>query len=71
MDQRLEGTPLILRAVELVIEDLEECDYPERNEQLTQLNALRTRLLAEMPSRVGWGESSVASLLSREGRDWL
>ena len=49
MDKRLEGTPLILRAVELVIADLDECDYPERNEQLTQLDALRTRLLAEMP----------------------
>jgi hypothetical protein len=49
MDERLEGTPLILRAVELVIADLNESDYPERNEQLTQLDALRTRLLAELP----------------------
>lgn len=47
MEQRLEGTPLILRAIDLVIADLKGRNHPERDEQLTQLHALRARLLAE------------------------
>ena len=47
MEQRLEGTPLLLRAVDIVIADLEHRDYPERDEQVAQLHALRTRLLAD------------------------
>ena len=47
MEHSADGTALMLRAIELVIADVDARDGPERDEQLAQLHALRTRLLAD------------------------
>jgi hypothetical protein len=45
MEKRLEGTPLIVHAVDLRIAELEDEADPEYEETLTLLRDLRERLL--------------------------
>jgi len=45
MDERLEGTALIVRAVDLLISEVEERDDPERCEDVRALCELRQSLL--------------------------
>jgi hypothetical protein len=48
MEKHLEGTPVILRAIDLVIAEVEQRDdFSEREEALTLLHELRRRLLGE------------------------
>ena len=47
MENRPERIPLIVRAIDQVIADVEGHTYPERDEQLELLHSLRSRFSAE------------------------
>lgn len=47
MEKRLEGVPVTVRAIDLVIADLQGRRHADRDEQLELLHHLRSRLLAE------------------------
>jgi hypothetical protein len=48
MEKRLErGVPVTVRAIDLVITDLQSREHAERDEQLELLHHLRSELLAE------------------------
>jgi hypothetical protein len=42
-EERLEGTALILRAIDLTIADVETRDDPDQHEQLAMLESMRER----------------------------
>lgn len=47
MENRLEGVSVTVRAIDLVIADLQGRGHDDRDEQLELLHHLRRRLLAE------------------------
>ena len=53
METRLEGTPLFLHAIDLVIADRDQRDAPERAEALEVLHTLRQKLQSEDPTDRG------------------
>ena len=50
METPLEGTPLIVHAIDLVIADLQAGDHDDSEEQLRMLHSLRAQLIAEPDS---------------------
>ena len=47
MGTPLEGQPLIVHAIDLVIADLQNREYADREDQLALLQTRRARLMAE------------------------
>jgi hypothetical protein len=46
MENRLKGIPVAVRAIDLVIAELQNRRHAERDEQLALMHSLRSRLLA-------------------------